>query len=188
MTKFLPSAILSILIFFAAAPPSSAADVLEFDVTGIKLGMSLSEVEASAAARQENRERVNPNEYAGVLQIIFVTDAEEMLVKFVPLPDGVRAASTEYKFFGPGSTEDMTESVLAKYGEPDHINRSLHVWGDELNPFHRQEPSLEYTAGGTGFRGKRVGALTLRDPELRQKSQDEIKKAAEALGGKKPSF
>ncbi len=195
-----------LLLVFCVGQTSMAADVLNADVAGVKLRMSVTEVEAAMTAReftergrsrapdfgqaaqQENRVGVNPSEYAGVQQIIFETDFEKMQIRFVPMPNGMRVASVAYTFFGPGSSEDMTKGVLAKYGKPDYVNRSLNVWGDELNPYNRQEPSLEYSAGGRGFARARVGSLTLADPVLRQKSKDEIKKAATGMGGKKPRF
>ncbi len=200
---------LALLAVIALASPAVAADVRDFDILGIRLGMTVTEVEVLAAASGfekikrsaapsfdqavaiENREPVNWQDYKGVQLLKFENDGESVQVFFVATPTGARAARVSYGFYGSGVTsEQMTAQVLAKYGEPDGMVGGYRVWGDTALPFTRTKASLEYNhkpAGGFGRNN--IGVLTLSGPELQAESKAAITTAAaKRTTDKKPSF
>ena len=200
---------LALLAVSSLSNSAAAADARGFDIIGIRLGMTVAEVEALATANGfgeikksaapsfdqavalENRELVNWQDYKGVQLLKFENDSESVQVFFVATPTGARAARISYSFYGSGVTnEQMTSRVLAKYGEPDGMVGGHRVWGDTALPFTRSKASLEYNhkpAGGFGR--KNIGTLDLSGPELQVESKRAIETAAaERASGKKPNF
>lgn len=200
---------LALLVVSSLSSSAAAADARDFDILGIRLGMTVAEVEALATANGfgenkkssapsfdqavalENREPVNWQDYKGVQLLKFENDRESGQVFFVATPTGARAARISYGFYGSGVTsEQMTAQVLAKYGEPDVTVDGYRVWGDTALPFTRTKASLEYNhkpAGGFGRNN--IGTLALSGPELQAESKAAITTAAaKRATDKKSSF
>jgi len=200
---------LALFAVFTHASLAVATDARDFDILGIRLGMTVAEVEALATASGfekikrsaapsfdqavaiENREQVNWQDYTGVQKLKFENDREAVQVSLVATPTGARVFQIFYEFFGSGVTrQQMTAQVLTKYGEPDGLSGGHRLWGDTASAFSRKNAWLEYDETTvSGFGRKNVGVLTLSGPELQAESKRAIKTAAaERANGKKPTF
>lgn len=192
-----------------AQPLNAGASAGDFDILGIKLGMTAEEVRTVAgtngltekrsspapsfdqAVALELRERIAVPDYASVRRIEFSGEHEFVTVLFVPTETGPRVERISYGFFGPGVTADqMAERVLEKYGEPDQDGERTWVWGDTATYHARRKPFLEYDRSPiNAFGPTTVGGLDLIDPGLKAASREAIMEAAaERATGEKPRF
>lgn len=166
-----------------------AKDVRSWDIVGMRLGMSIGEIEAAAVARgllEKGRSkapsfeqavlirkghRIKGIDYNGVKMLKFASDTEVAEVNFVATPEGPRAYIIHYVNTDSDlSSEAMSAEVERKYGPPDQRSEQTWVWGD-LQPIGlRTAPSLEYDIRplSVATDKKPKGALTLQDPELRK--------------------
>lgn len=202
---------LALVVGLVSTPVTAAgaADAGRFDVMGIRLNMTSEEVTKIASANGfdrvkrsaapsfdqavaiENRQQVGAGEYAGTHTLRLENDREKVQVSFVQTSTGSRVNKVYYTFFGSGvSIEQMSEQVVAKYGDPDQRGERDWVWGDTSLRFGRIEPFLEYSlepASATSVRP--IGTLTLADPSMQKESKEAIRTAAaERASGKKPTF
>lgn len=202
---------LALVVGLALAPVTAAyaADAGAFDVMGIRLNMTAEEVTTIASANGfdrikrsaapsfdqavaiENRQQVDFGEYAGTHTLRLENDREKVQVSFVQTPTGSRVNKIYYTFFGSGvSSEQMSDQVVAKYGDPDRRGDRDWVWGDTSLRFSRVEPYLEYSlepASATSV--KPIGTLTLADTSMQKEAKEAIRTAAaERASGKKPTF
>jgi hypothetical protein len=188
-----------------------AADAGDFDILGIRLGMTADEVVMQARARGfddvkrspapsfdqavalENREQVLPRDYSGVQSMKFGNDREAAEVFLVQTPSGSQAARITYHFLGSDLNLDrMTALVVEKYGEPERKTDRYWLWGDTAEyATRRTAPYLEFDRNPliTFTTVQPLASLTLGHNAMRDRSRQAIAEAAaERGGGEKPRF
>ena len=189
-------------LFLAAAlvtTSASAGSPQGFDVAGFRLGMSVGEIEAAAAAlgllekgrrkapsfeqtvMMETERRVEARNFAGLRKLKFESDTIRVEVDFVSMPEGPKAHAIHYVVRDPDLTADkLSADIEAKYGSPDQRGDRKWLWGDTA-PFPlRETASLEYHLQPSSFGAgpKPVGSLLLRDPNLPRAFEAAVKAAA----------
>ncbi len=128
----------------AAGPrdPANLADPRNFDVGGVRLGMTVREAQSAlrAAGYTDGGPRTDQPSYIGEVmwawqsnygwkgntndrtlrELVWNRGAEEITVSLIALPDGPRVQSVFYhaKEDARVTKEDFTKRVLQKYGEP----------------------------------------------------------------------
>lgn len=198
MLRNLISIVVSILLV-SAAGTSQAGDVRSFDIMGMKLGMSVAEIEAAAVAEgllekgrmkapsfeQEvliaKNQTVEARSYKGLQKLKLESATGRVEVDFVATQDGPRAHMIFYVVTDPNLTSDeVSKQLTVKYGEPAKQTDQDLIWGDAAVVPLRTAPSLEFSPEPmvSAFGKKPVGALTLRDPQLPKQSVAEIADAA----------
>lgn len=188
-----------------------AVDAGNFDILGIRLGMTADEVVGHARARGfddvkrspapsfdqavalENREQVLPRDYSGVQSMKFGNDREAAEVFLVQLPSGSQAARITYYFLGSDVNLDlMTAQVVERYGEPERKTDRYWLWGDTAEyAARRTAPYLEFDrAPLIAFTPVQpLASLTLGHNAMQERSRQAIAEAAaERTGGEKPRF
>lgn len=205
---FLALAVAAVL----ACPTSTAAeaDTTDFDVIGIRLGMTPAEVVTQAhasgfdgvkqspapsfeqAVALENREQVLAKDYAGVQLVKFGNDRESAEVFFVQMPSGSQVGRITYYFFGSDlSLDQMTTQVVQKYGEPEQKHDRYWLWGDTAEyAIQRQEAYLEFDRNPVvAFTPVQpLASLTLGHNGIQEDSKQAIIDAAAERRGRKPRF
>ena len=187
------------ILLLSAVGVAKAADVRSFDVMGMKLGMSVAEIEAAAVASglvEKGRMKapsfeqavalrwkqvVDPKNYRGLRKLEFESGAQHVEVDFVATPDGSKAYMVHYIITDPDLSPDkLSEELEERYGPPDKQTARAWTWGDVAALPLRTDPNLEYRiAPTTTLVGRTaVGALTLRDPQLSKQSRARIEEAA----------
>jgi len=197
------SALLGLILAIAITttmPHAWAADPSSFEVMGLRLGMSTSEVEAAGAENgfaivgrdpapsfkqaiaQRRGQRINGNSYTGVNKIRLARDDVQVEAFFTPTPNGPRLYQVAANVFEADSGVDLGKEIITKYGEPDERGEREWLWGDTGIFYTRTEPYLEFQPKPVGAtRPKPVGRLILADPALQKRSKEVI--ADEAAKG-----
>lgn len=190
------SALLSLILATAittATPHAWAADPSSFEVMGLRLGMSASEVEVAGeengfdivghdlapsfkqAVAQRRGQRINGNSYTGVNKIKLARDDAEVEAYFTPTPDGPRLYQVAANVLEVDDEVDLGKEIITKYGEPDERSEREWLWGDTGMFYARTEPYLEFQPRpASATRPQPVGRLMLADPVLKNGSQEAI--------------
>lgn len=181
-------------------PHAWAADPSSFEVMGLRLGMSASEVEAAGeengfdivgrdlapsfkqAVAQRRGQRINDNSYTGVNKIRLARDDAQVEAFFTPTPEGPRLYQVAANVLEADDDVDFDKEIITKYGEPDKRGEREWLWGDTGTFYARSEPYLEFQPKPvSATRPHPVGRLILADPALQKDSQKSI--ADEAAKG-----
>lgn len=185
--------ILAIAFPVAAIPSSRAADPDSFEVMGLRLGMTASEVETVAdengfdiagrdlapsfeqAVAQRRGQRIDGNSYSGVNKIRLVRDDARVEAFFAATPKGPRLYQVAANVFEADNDVALAKEIIAKYGEPDERGEREWLWGDTGAFYMRSEPYLEFQPKPvSATRPPPVGRIILADPALQKDSQKAI--------------
>lgn len=154
----------------AAGPldPANANDPRNFDVAGVRLGMTVREAQSAlrAAGYVDRGPRDGQESYIDRVTYQWMTDygvqgrssegatkeiiwnkgEEEVIATFIALPDGPRVDSVFYqaKESAPISVNEFTRRVLSKYGEPANDDPANMKWCTVKAPDCEQPPEQEY--------------------------------------------
>lgn len=188
------------MIMVCAAPNARAADLINFEVMGLKLGMTVSETEAAAqrskftiagrdrgpsfgqAIAQKRGQRVSGTAYTAVNKLNLVRDDARVEVFFVPTANGPRSYQIAANIISVKDGADLADEVVAKYGEPEQRNQREWLWGDTGMFYARSKVFLEFQPNPVSATApKPVGRLILADPSLQKHSQEAV--ASEAQKG-----
>lgn len=181
------------------APVAVFADsVEEFDVVGMKLGMSVAEIEQAAVRHglTEDNRKVAPSfeqrveiargaflqatEYAAVRSLLYVSDTAQVTVNFVATADGERTYRISHMMLDATmKNADVAKQVEAEYGAPDKKYENEWLWGDTTRyAAQRTTPFLELRIRPRK-RAKNMqrpaGMVTLADPELPKQTKAAVK-------------
>lgn len=174
-------------------PHAWAADPSSFEVMGLRLGMSASEVEAAGeengfdivgrdlapsfkqAVAQRRGQPINGNSYTGVNKIRLARDDAQVEAFFTPTPEGPRLYQVAANVLEADNDVELGKELVTKYGEPDERGEREWLWGDTGAFYMRSKPYLEFQPSPvTATRPHPVGRLILADPALRIRAQDAI--------------
>ena len=126
-----------------------AASISDVDVAGMKLGMSVAEIEEAAARHGltidyrgpgpsfaqrvaiAQGERVAGKDYAAVRELRLVSETEDIQVRFVATPQGEKVYYVTRMLLDRSLKPDALGARFEKqYGEPDIKRDKEWVWGD----------------------------------------------------------
>ena len=182
----------------AASSPTFASSVEEFDVIGMRLGMSVADIEKAAAnhalaedhrqtapsfeqkVARSRGERIRSKDYDAVRSLRYVSDAEEVIVNFVATANGERAFRISHMLLDTTvKTDDLATQMEATYGAPDAKHGDDWLWGDtHRDAVRRSAPFLEFSirpqTRSKSMR-KPVGRLVLEDPALPKETKAAVK-------------
>ena len=185
-------------IGFAVPSPALASSVEEFDVIGMRLGMSVAEIEKAAAdhaltedhrqtapsfeqkVAKSRGERIRSKDYAAIRSLRFVSDVDEVIVKFVATADGERAFRIMHMLLDTTvKADDLVAQMEATYGAPDAKHGDDWLWGDtHRDAVRRSAPFLEFSlrpqTRSKSMR-KPVGLITLEDSTLPKETKAAVK-------------
>lgn len=175
------------LILFWAVTSARADESIEFDIFGLKLGMTAEEASLNAnrlgltevhrthapsddqAAALKRGEVVQPEAYAKLRKLQFEGKDVEVEVDFdikgkVPQVRLIQWTETADK----GPHPDLQKQLVEKYGAPNAKRYKSLIWGDTQPLPLRTKPSLEYRFKTvTTMVGKNdVNVLTLRETKI----------------------
>lgn len=176
-----------------AMPHAWAADPSSFEVLGLRLGMSASEVEAAGekngfdivgrdlapsfkqAVAQMRGQRINGNSYTGVNKIRLARDDAQVEAFFTPTPEGPRLYQVAANVLDADNDVELGKELVTKYGEPDKRGEREWLWGDTGAFYMRSKPYFEFQPSPVSATSPHpVGRLILADPALRIRAQDAI--------------
>ena len=181
------------LIFTAA--PTFAADVRQFDIQSLRLGMSVDEIkeagkkaglgefrevrspsfEQSVAMKQQRS--IRPTDFAGTQTLRVKLPNASIQISLVPTQQGSKAWRIVYSWLDTAlSRETLREEVFRRYGQPDRQIDREWLWGDTATFFDaRTKPYLEFRLdpASAGVE-KPLGILTLADPSMQRASREAI--------------
>lgn len=174
-------------------PHAWAADPSSFQVMGLRLGMSASEVEAAGgengfdivgrdlapsfkqAVAQRRGQRINGISYTGVNKIRLARDGAQVEAFFTPTPEGPRLYKVAAKVLEADKDVELAKELATKYGEPDERGEREWLWGDTGAFYMRSKPYLEFQPKPvSATRPRPVGRLILADPALQKRAQEAI--------------
>jgi hypothetical protein len=192
------SAFLSLIIWIAVVaadtPQTSAADSSAYQVSGLRLGATVEQIQAAAtenglttqnlvrgpsfeqAVKQAQRKLIEGRDYAGVQMIRARGVAAEAQITFAPTPEGPRAVKIVYDVL-PGDTDIPTlkAELLDDYGAPNQRSEREWVWGDTASFYSRKNAYLEFRPNPVSAGVRRpIATLILANPALQKRSEEAI--------------
>ena len=181
----------TVLLAVALVAPFTvlAASISDFDVAGMKLGMSVAEIEEVAAKHGltidyrgpgpsfaqrvtiAQGEWVAGKDYAAVRELRLVSETEDIQVRFVATPQGEKVYYVTRMLLDRSLKPDALGTRFEKqYGEPDIKRDKEWVWGDTAYyPLDRKAPYLEFSIRPmtrSKSMKRPVVQLTLTDPTV----------------------
>jgi hypothetical protein len=199
MRSVLVSFLIGTMLTLAATSPG-VADPSTFEIMGLKLGMTASQIETAAeeagfavagrdpgpsfeqVVAQKRGQRVSGAAYTAVNKINLVRDDAHIEVFFVPTAEGSRAYQIAANILNVRNGTDLTDDIIARYGQPEQRGQREWLWGDTDMFYARTKPYLEFQPNPVSATApKPVARLILADPALQKRSRKAI--ASEAGKG-----
>lgn len=187
-----------IAIGLTAPVTAFAGSIEEFDVVGMKLRMSVAEIEQAAAryGLTEDNRSVAPSfeqrveiargafvraaDYAAVRSLLYVSDTAQVTVNFVSAPEGERSYRISHMMLDANiKDEDVGKRVEAEYGTPDKKYDNEWLWGDTTRYAAQRSTAFLELRIRPRKRAKNMerpaGMVTLADPVLPKQIKTAVK-------------